>query len=129
VARGLSGQRDEWRIVEFPARKKPISRFVRQDLTNEQQKAVGAYLGKCQGHTKGPFWNSYKFKKLTDSEGVWEMKPSAQVRLLGFFPPDKKKTFVLTNGFIKKQNRTPPQEIKKAERIRQQYLRAIEGGE
>ena len=76
---------------------------------------------------RGPFWNSYKFKKLKGSDDIWEMKPSAQVRLLGFIHPSKEKIFVLTHGFIKKQNRTPRREIDKAERAREAFLEATEG--
>lgn len=77
MARGLSGQRKEWRIGEFAPNRKRVSEFVQDDLDQEQQKKVAAYWKKCREHAKGPSWNPYKFKKLKNSEDIWEMKPSA----------------------------------------------------
>jgi phage-related protein len=57
------------------------------------------------------------------SEGIFELR--AQVgsdisRVLYFFYVDQR--IVLTNGFIKKTQKTPPQEIEKAKRYRADYL-------
>ena len=57
------------------------------------------------------------------SEGIFELR--AQVgsdisRVLYFFDVDQH--IVLTNGFIKKTKKTPPQEIEKAKRYRADYL-------
>lgn len=57
------------------------------------------------------------------SEGIFELR--AQVgsdisRVLYFFYVDQH--IVLTNGFIKKTQKTPPQEIEKAKRYRADYL-------
>ncbi len=117
----------KWRIVEFPADERPISRFMSERLQEEQLKVVAAYLRKCKQHPKGPFWNSYKFKKLSGSENIWERKPGGQVRLLGFFDPDERRVFVLTNGFVKKQDRTPRREIERAEKAHRRLIRAREG--
>ena len=129
MAREFPDQSERWCIVEFPVRQKPISRFMQRDLTDEQQKAVNAYLRNCREHRQGPFRNPDKFKKLTGPEQLREMIPSRQVRLLGFFHPQKRNTFVVTNGFVKKQSKTPRREIQKAERIRQEFLEAAKGGD
>lgn len=65
------------------------------------------------------------FKKLNDF--IWEFRTlykSKAYRLLSFW--DKtggNETLVIaTHGILKKTQRTPPREIKKAEEIRRQYL-------
>ncbi len=65
------------------------------------------------------------FKKLTDF--VWEFRTlynSKAYRLFSFWDKsDGKETLVVaTHGILKKTQKTPPKEIKKAEEIRKQYL-------
>jgi phage-related protein len=65
------------------------------------------------------------FKKLTDS--IWEFRTlynSRAYRLFAFWDKvDGKSTLVVaTHGILKKTQKTPPKEIKKAEDIRRQYL-------
>jgi len=63
------------------------------------------------------------FKKLVDSEGIWEVRiqfGSDIFRLLGFF--DGGALLILTNGFAKKTQKTPPQEIAFAVRRKEEYL-------
>jgi len=52
------------------------------------------------------------FKKLVDSEGIWEVRiqfGNDIFRLLRFF--DSGTMLILTNGFAKKTQKTPSQEI------------------
>ncbi len=63
------------------------------------------------------------FKKLVDSEGIWEVRIQLGndiFRLLGFF--DGGTLLILTNGFAKKTQKTPPQEIALAVRRKEEYL-------
>ena len=63
------------------------------------------------------------FKKLIDSEGIWEVRiqfGNDIFRLLGFF--DSGTLLILTNGFVKKNQKTPPQEIALAVRRKEEYL-------
>lgn len=65
------------------------------------------------------------FKKL--NHDIWEFKTKylgKQIRILAFWDKtEPKQTLVLaTNGFIKKTQKTPPQEIERAERIRKKYF-------
>jgi len=63
------------------------------------------------------------FKKLIDSEGLWEVRiqfGNDIFRLLGFF--DGGALLILTNGFAKKTQKTPPQEIALAIRRKEEYL-------
>ena len=65
------------------------------------------------------------FKKL--NEFIWEFRTlhnSKAYRLFSFWDKtDQSKTLVVaTHGILKKTNKTPPKEIKKAEEIRKQYF-------
>ena len=63
------------------------------------------------------------FKKLVDSEGIWEVRiqfGSELFRLLGFF--ESGTLLILTNGFAKKTQKTPTQEIALAIRRKNEYL-------
>lgn len=65
------------------------------------------------------------FKKLNNE--IWEFRTNysgQQIRLLAFWDKtDNKSTLVFaTNGFIKKDQKTPVGEIARAERIRKNYL-------
>ena len=62
-------------------------------------------------------------KKLVNTEDIWEVrvKYSGNIfRILGFF--HKKQIIILTNGFMKKTQKTPLAEIKIAEERRKDYL-------
>lgn len=61
------------------------------------------------------------------SEGIFELRArvgSDITRVLYFFYVDSQ--IVLTNGFIKKTNKTPIKEIEKAKKYRADYLRRKE---
>ena len=63
------------------------------------------------------------FKKLVDSEGIWEVSiqfGNDIFRLLSFF--DGGTLLILTNGFAKKTQKTPTQEIALAVRRKEDYL-------
>lgn len=65
------------------------------------------------------------FKKLNDF--IWEFRTlynSKAYRLFSFWDKvDGKVTLIVaTHGILKKTQKTPPKEIKKAEEIRKQYL-------
>ena len=63
------------------------------------------------------------FKKLTGSEGIWECRiqfGSNAYRIFCYF--DDKSVVVLTNGFMKKSQKTPQSEIEKAEAYRRDFL-------
>jgi phage-related protein len=61
------------------------------------------------------------FKKLEDHD-IWECRinfAGTAYRLLGFLQAG---AVVLTNGFIKKTRKTPPQEIKTAENYKDDFI-------
>ncbi|MFQ5427753.1 MAG: type II toxin-antitoxin system RelE/ParE family toxin [Thermodesulfobacteriota bacterium] len=64
------------------------------------------------------------FKKLVGTEGIWECRitsGSNAYRILCFFAGND--LVVLTNGFVKKSQKTPKSEIKKAEAYRKDFLK------
>ena len=64
------------------------------------------------------------FKKLTGTDGIWECRVqygSNIYRIFCFF--DTQAVVILTHGLIKKTQKTPKNEIKKAEEIRKEYFK------
>lgn len=62
-------------------------------------------------------------KHLKSTDGLWEVRVSAGngiFRIFCFF--DKGKLVILLNGFQKKTQKTPKKEIRKAERLKKEYL-------
>lgn len=74
--------------------------------------------------------NGYELRELYSkslSEGIFELRArvgSDITRVLYFFYVDSR--IVLTNGFIKKTNKTPIKEIEKAKKYRADYLKRKE---
>ncbi|MGM0745004.1 MAG: type II toxin-antitoxin system RelE/ParE family toxin [Bacteroidota bacterium] len=63
------------------------------------------------------------FKKLKNTDDIWEVRTrigSNSFRILGFVNGDE--FIILTNGFSKKSQKTPKQEIKLAEQRKADYL-------
>ena len=61
-------------------------------------------------------------KHLTNTDGLWEVRVSAGngiFRIFCFF--DDGNLIILLNGFQKKKQKTPKNEIKKAERLKKEY--------
>jgi len=64
------------------------------------------------------------FKKLTGTD-IWEFRTLYQglcYRLFAFWDEQKKAMVICTHGIIKKTQKTPPGEIEKAERLRNEYI-------
>ncbi|MCL1473953.1 type II toxin-antitoxin system RelE/ParE family toxin [Argonema antarcticum] len=67
--------------------------------------------------------SSKYFKKLVNADDIWEVRINAgnnTFRLLGFFDNDN--LVILTNGFAKKTQKVPSQQIDLAEQRKQDYL-------
>lgn len=66
--------------------------------------------------------NNELFKKLTDN--IWEFRTRYQgmaYRLLAFWDKDTKALVIATHGFVKKKQKTPSNEIKRAEELMKNY--------
>ncbi len=61
-------------------------------------------------------------KKLSNTDGLWEIRVSAGngiFRIFCFF--DKGNIIILLSGFQKKTQKTPKREIKRAEKLKNEY--------
>ena len=70
------------------------------------------------------------YKLLENTNGIWEVRVITtfkSIRILCF--QDKGELVVLTNCFIKKTQKTPKQEIRKAEKLKKEYLIEKYGGQ
>jgi phage-related protein len=104
-----------WTIKGYRTpRGEAVVRTYIDGLQDEARKSVYSYLTYCRKH--GPWWNPEKIKKLSGE--IYELRPTSQVRLFGFFHPSEDKTFVITHGFTKKTSRVPRREFNKAEERR-----------
>jgi len=64
------------------------------------------------------------FKKLSAADEIWECRMifgGNTYRMLAFFHGGGR--IVLTHGFMKKTEKTPPQEIAEAQRLKADYIR------
>ena len=62
------------------------------------------------------------FKALENTDGIYEVRVITtfkSIRILGFF--DKGNLVVLLNCFVKKSQKTPPKEIRLAEKLKREY--------
>jgi phage-related protein len=110
------------RIVKFyrlPDGKSPIEEFL-DSLTGKQAQKVLWVLQLIEELDIAP---GQYFKKLVEKEGIWEVRiqfGNNIFRLLGFF--ESGVLLILTNGFAKKTQKTPTQEIALAIRRKNDYL-------
>ncbi|TFI55162.1 type II toxin-antitoxin system RelE/ParE family toxin [Mastigocladus laminosus UU774] len=97
----------------------PIEEFL-DSLSGKQAQKVIWVLRLIQEIDSVP---SQYFKKLVNTDDIWEVRVnvgSNTFRLLGFFDQDN--LIILTNGFAKKTQKTPSQEIELAEQRKRDYL-------
>ena len=106
-------------FYRLPSDQSPVEKFL-DSLSGKQAQKVLWVLQLIEELEAVP--RQY-FKKLVDSEGIWEVRiqfGNDIFRLLGFF--DGGTLLVLTNGFAKKTQKTPPKEIELAIRRKNGYL-------
>ncbi len=88
---------------------------------DEQARVKITYnIGKCIYGIDGNL-----FKKLEGSN-IWEFRTlykGIQYRLFAFWDKDEETIIIVTHGIIKKTQKTPGKEIKKAEAIRAEYFK------
>jgi phage-related protein len=97
----------------------PIEEFL-DSLTGKQAQKVAWVLRLIQELDSVP---SQYLKQLVNTEDIWEVRIQVGnniFRLLGFFENDN--LIILTNGFAKKTQKTPSQEIDLAEQRKRDYL-------
>jgi phage-related protein len=96
----------------------PVEEFI-DSLSSKQAQKVAWVLRLFEEFETVP---SQYFKKLVSTDDIWEVRVNVggdTFRLLGFLDNSY---IVLTNGFAKKTEKTPPQEIELAEQRRNEYF-------
>ena len=69
--------------------------------------------------------NNELFKKLENADGIWEFRTLYQTiayRLFAFWDTEQDTLVIATHGIIKKTQKTPAKEIRKAEEIKYKYF-------
>lgn len=111
------------RVIQFyltESGKVPVKEFLRS-LPDKFSKKIAWTLRAVRETDPVP---TQYLKKLTNSDDIWEIRATLgnnTFRLLGFF--DHSKLIILTNGFAKKSQKVPKQEIILAEQRKQDYYR------
>lgn len=103
--------------------KRPIDKFFRS-LPDIKTKAKIISIIQRLESSGSVMLKPPESKKLTDT--IWELRIKYNkniYRLLFFTQPDE--TYIITNGFIKKTDKTPEIEIEKAENYRKTYLNKL----
>lgn len=98
--------------------KRPVAEFL-DSLNSKQAKKVTWVLNLNETMDQVP--KEY-YKKLTGTDEIWEVRvqfASVIFRILGFNDENK---LVLTNGFVKKSQKTPRREIDIAEQRKADYF-------
>ena len=70
------------------------------------------------------FTNDPRLLKKIDKE-IWEFRTnynSKQIRLLAFWDKESKSLIIATHGLVKKTQKLPAKELKRAKEIRNRYL-------
>lgn len=104
---------------------KPVEEFLDSLSAKETQKI--AWVLKIV--REQPRVSNEYFKKLIGTDGIWEVRASygkKEFRLLGFFHEGN--LVILTNGFIKKSQKTPSEAIELAEKRKQDFIRRCSHG-
>jgi hypothetical protein len=76
---------------------------------------------------RGPIRNTQKFRRITDSDKIFEFKTSGGLRLFCFF--DEGRVILCTNGLIKDAQKPPKGEIETAEDWKKRYFDAQKRGQ
>lgn len=96
----------------------PVRDFLRE-LPEQAKRKVAWTLKVIQDLDRVP---TEYFKKLSGTDEIWEVRVETSgvaIRLLGFF--DGNNFIILTNGFLKKTDKIPKQEIILAETRKNDY--------
>ena len=107
------------KFYRTPSGKSPVEEFL-DSLKPKHAKKVTWTLRFIEDMDQVPV---RYFKKLKNTDDIWEVRArigSHSFRLLGFITGDE--FVVLTNGFKKKSQKTPKQEIELAEQRKADYL-------
>ncbi|GEO07326.1 hypothetical protein AAE02nite_49900 [Adhaeribacter aerolatus] len=88
-------------------------------LSHQTREKLFVLINRTEQGIEGPW-----FKKLRGQKNLYEFRMSADntwYRLFAFYSKEEKSLIICINGFQKKQNATPKQEIDRAEKLRKFY--------
>ena len=103
----------------------PIEKFL-DNLSAKQSRKITWVMRLIEELEKVPI---LYLKKLNDTDNIWEIRiqsASNIFRILGFFDSND---FIVTNGFCKKTQKTPSNEIVLAEKRKHEYMNKKKPGE
>lgn len=109
----------KWEVVAVakPGEKSHFMQFY-DDLDDQADKnKVLALLAGVSEH--GPAAFNEKSEPLRD--GIFEFRPTSQLRILWFYDGSVRGRIVLTHAVRKKKDKIDPQEIRRAQELRAQY--------
>jgi phage-related protein len=97
-----------------------------EDFLDELEESARKKLFQCFRKTKERIFGQW-FSKLAGSDGIFEFRiedGGKFYRLFAFWDNESSKEtlVVCTHGFLKKTNKTPKNEIEKAEKIKKEYF-------
>ena len=100
----------------------PEAQVFYDSLGLKEQRKIDFVIDKVEINLFGDW-----FKKLSSSKGIWEFVVDFRgvfYRLLSFFDTEEPNDplIVVTHGFKKKTNKTPKNEIEKAESFKKKYF-------
>lgn len=113
------GPRGSVALLVLPDGSSPADDYF-QSLSSMDKQKLGVLFERF-GHC-GAISNKTKFKKLEGSDGIFEFK-SFQIRLLCFFAPGSRPAqLIITNGVTKKDGKHDRETIRRAERLKSNFL-------
>ncbi len=98
---------------------RPASRFI-DEMDTKLKARVYWVIGLL--NEMGPFISEPYSKKITNHKGLYELRiQSGKLGCRLFYFHSGQKVYVVTSGFMKKQQKTPPKEIERAVALMKQY--------
>ena len=106
-------------LYETESGARPVAKFLRKQATQVRDAIIAGFK-----HIENDTGADHLLKKMTGTADLWEIRIKYDkniFRLLCFF--DGAAIVVVANGFQKKTQKTPPQEIRTAETRKKDYFR------
>lgn len=98
---------------------KTVSRFI-EEMDAKLKARVYWVIGLL--NEMGPFLGEPYSKKITNHKKLYELRiQSGNLSCRLFYFHSGQKVYVITSGFMKKQQKTPPKEIERAVALMKQY--------
>ena len=113
----------QWKIVYYQKKdgSEPAVDFLENLPVKDRVKMLRCIDLLCE---LGPLIRSPHAKALTGQSNLFELrsKVGSNIQRVLYFYCTPDQSYVLLNGFTKKTNKTPPQEIERAKRYRDDWL-------